>query len=198
MFYAINNEEDKIQPYPKGMALCPICKSKVIAKCGDINIWHWAHESLIDCDEWAEPDTEWHSSWKELIKKDYCEVTISNHRADIFIPFYKRIIELQNSHIAPKEIIEREQFYKNMIWLFNGIEFYDNLDFRDNGNYFSFRWKHPRKSQFCITKPLFWDFGNSIFKVKKIYNHIPCGGWGVFLKRKTFINTYMWLVKRKK
>ena len=55
----------KVKPEPYiNDATCPICDSKVIPKCGSINVWHFAHESLKDCDTFSEGETEWHIDWK--------------------------------------------------------------------------------------------------------------------------------------
>jgi competence protein CoiA len=51
MLYAIDAKtQQKISPEPRLKAICSYCESPVIAKCGNINIWHWAHKSLKDCD----------------------------------------------------------------------------------------------------------------------------------------------------
>ncbi len=190
MMFALNEQDERIEASKKSIAKCPLCKSEVIAKCGEIKIWHWAHKNLEDCDVWTEPESLWHREWKNKVYSECCEVKIGNHRADIF--FNNLVIELQNSLISPESIIERERYYKNMIWLFNAEEFAENISIRPKDNYVSFRWRYPRKSQWYITKPLFWDFdGNKILMVKKIYNSIPCGGWGFFMHKEKFIETYL-------
>ena len=103
-------------------AICPLCRSVVVAKCGDIVEWHWAHQSGGDCDPWAENETAWHRWWKERAPEDWREVTMGTeqvHRADI-----RRedgyVIELQHSAISVDEIVERETFYGRMVWLLDG------------------------------------------------------------------------------
>ncbi len=205
MLYALNNIKEKIKAIPKSNAICPMCDNKVISKCGQIKIWHWSHESLSECE--GEGETYWHIKWKLLVDKQFCEVKLGNHRADIVTPIY--VIELQNSTISTEEIYEREKHYKNMIWLFNAEEFEDNFELRkkimynretkkifETSNY-TFRWKHPRKSLWYITKPLFLDFGSNIFEVKKIYPNIPCGGWGYLMSKKDFINRYFKSILRR-
>ena len=57
---------------------------EVLAKCGRINRWHWAHRSKIDCDAWAEGMSEWHLGWQDLVEERCQEVVIrGEHRADI-------------------------------------------------------------------------------------------------------------------
>lgn len=43
MIYAITEEGKRIGPEPSQHAFCPGCRAPVISKCGDINVWHWAH-----------------------------------------------------------------------------------------------------------------------------------------------------------
>ena len=208
MLYANNLTNEKILAEPKLKGYCPFCREQLIPKCGKIKIKHWSHKSINDCDTWSEGETQWHLGWKALVKPKNCEVPIGNHRADI-IGNYNKVIELQNSPISSKEIIERENHYKNMIWLFNGKEFINNIELRKKENIFTFRWKHPRKSMWFITKPLFielpifnkFDYRNQwynleediqyIFHMKKVFNNVPCGGYGILIKKKDFIKTYL-------
>ena len=117
----------KIRAFSNGRAICPTCSSSLIAKCGELNIWHWAHESRDDCDSWNyEPKTEWHTKWQKLFGEDHTEVFIKQfgecHRADI-VTKSGLVIEIQNSAISPSEIYSREEFYEKMIWVINSKEF---------------------------------------------------------------------------
>lgn len=197
MIYANNKSGEKILATPNSKAQCPLCEKELIPKCGDINVWHWSHKSLTDCDNWAEGETKWHRDWKAIVKPKFCEVKIGKHRADI-VNGNGIIIELQNSPISTEKIIEREHYYKNMFWVFNGQEFYKNLTFIRKNKYMTFRWKQPRKSHWYISQRLFWDFGaNGMFQVKKIYDEIPCRGWGLFIEPFEFIDLYLKTILKK-
>ena len=193
MLYATKNKI-KIKAIPNGIGYCPYCKQQLIPKCGMIKVWHWAHKANYDCDSWSEGETIWHINWKKVVKPENCEVIITRgnktHRADI-VNRLGRVIELQHSSISLKKILERQDFYKFIYWLFDARKFKDNLGFRKKDGYWNFRWYYPHKSQsYC--RGLFWDFGDgSIFKVKKLYGNTPCGGWGYFLDKKEFINKYL-------
>lgn len=123
------------QPEPRGRAACPLCSAAVVAKCGRIVVWHWAHESKTDCDPWAETPGPWHRQWQESVSLGQREVVIGAHRADIVSPS-GYVIELQDSVISPDEIAEREHYYAahtpGMVWVFNVAEAFksDRLDLR--------------------------------------------------------------------
>lgn len=194
MRFAIR-EGIKVLPEPKLNGHCEICGEKLIPKCGEIKIWHWAHKSLIDCDNWAESESEWHLNWKKEFPKNQQEVKIGNHRADIKTK--KGVIELQNSSIGALDIQEREKFYNEMVWLLNGSKLCKGLDLRKKKGIFTFRWKHPPKSWWKATKPIFIDLGGlydgcegKLFLVKKTYSNIPCGGWGKIIKKEDFIEEH--------
>ena len=60
MLYAMSEAGEKILPTKHDHAYCPFCNGIVIAKCGEIMSHHWAHKSLKECDDWYEPETDWH------------------------------------------------------------------------------------------------------------------------------------------
>jgi hypothetical protein len=197
--------------------VCPMCKKDLIPKCGEINVWHWAHKSNKDCDTFSEGETKWHLDWKSKFNKNNTEVIIEKnnkkHIADVH--FNGKTLELQNSPISTQEIYEREAFYNNMMWLFNGMDIFNNFNFRFKGNYYTFRWKYPRKSIWHCYKRVLIDFSNinmpcdideiyydddyldllnefkgKIFEVKKIYHNVPCGGWGVLHNKDKLIKYF--------
>jgi len=188
MIYALNQEGVKIQAKPKLKASCPGCQQTVIAKCGEINQWHWAHKNSEECDSFKEGETDWHICWKLLIHPTFTEVIIGKHRADILTGL--KVIELQNSHIDVRQIKEREAYYKNLIWLFNGEDFYHNFDLRGKEGYVTFRWKWSRKHISYCTAPVYIDFGKEIIYVKKFYNE-GRSGWGYLITKEKFIMLHL-------
>jgi competence CoiA-like predicted nuclease len=153
MYARIEDQRRLARPEQRGQ--CPGCAGEVIAKCGEIRIWHWAH-AVDDCDPWSEPESEWHLGWKKHAPTDRTEVVIEKegkkHRADILCA-NSAVLELQSSTISSIDIRAREDFYKYMAWLFQ-VTWADRLHYGKKG----FWWKHGALSQTFITKPLFWDF----------------------------------------
>lgn len=122
-FALVNNE--RCEAEPKLIGICPLCNEPVIAKCGTKKAHHWAHKSLINCDPWWENETNWHISWKNRFPKECQEVIMHNtetnekHIADIHL-HNKFTIEFQHSPISPTEMLSRERFYKEMVWVVDG------------------------------------------------------------------------------
>lgn len=124
----------KAEPFPKGKGICPSCGNETLSKCGNRKVWHWAHCSNKMCDSWWENETLWHREWKkfwdinnqEVVQFD--DVTGEKHIADV-----KNnsgvVIEFQNSPIKEDELLSREKFYKNMIWIVNADKFKKNITF---------------------------------------------------------------------
>lgn len=106
--------------------ICPSCGAELIAKCGEVNINHWAHKGNINCDRWWEPETEWHRSWKghfpiewqEVVHKD---ITGEKHIADVKTA-ENWILEFQHSFIKPEEMRSRNTFYKKIVWVVDGLK----------------------------------------------------------------------------
>lgn len=130
IFAFVAGDRVAASPDVKGeTATCPLCGSRVIAKCGQIKAWHWAHESMADCDPWSEGETEWHLEWKMLFQamgefsgpSVEIEKTIGNHRADIVVDGC--VVELQHSPISTEEVHERENFYgSRMCWIVDALK----------------------------------------------------------------------------
>lgn len=114
-----NTAAGKSTASPNAIGTCPSCGAGLIAKCGNIVSWHWAHKSR-DCDLWSEPESEWHVNWKKQFPIAWQERTMGPHRADVGTA--NGVIEFQRSPISADEIQEREQFYGSMIWVVSADE----------------------------------------------------------------------------
>lgn len=150
-FALYENQKVSAEEYKKSDNLdlkCPCCNSDVVAKQGEINIWHFAHKVKNDCSEWFKPMSEWHSNWqkqfqeknREIVHK--CEKTGEKHIADVKTD-NGIIIEFQHSSITPKEIRAREEFYgEKMIWVLDAskfkveiVEYLDKKPIKENITY---------------------------------------------------------------
>lgn len=163
MEQALSLDDNRIiRPEPGVEAICPLCREPVVAKCGDIMVWHFAHLSRDECDPWYEGETPWHHDWKYSVSPPQREVplcvradlldhdddTLYRHRADI-IAGDGTIVELQNSPIGVEDIIDRELFYKRMRWVFNVRDVRRNIRIQkypsDDDGRRNFVWRNPRK-----------------------------------------------------
>lgn len=97
----------------------------MIAKCGKVKIWHWAHKTTDMCDPWWENESVWHRTWKDHFPKDQQEISHVNpftgeiHIADVKNAF-GLVIEFQRSKMTEAERVSREEFYQDMVWVIDG------------------------------------------------------------------------------
>lgn len=176
MIWANGLDGDKVLATPDGLATCPCCDEEVVAKCGRIVSWHWAHKSRTDCDPWSEPETPWHAAWKsryertEVVIEKADGAGVARHRADAVSKVYGRdtVIEFQHSSLEAAAVKERETFYGNMIWIVDACEairsrritlYYYKPE--SGSDYVKFKWRHRKRSFDDCRCPLFLDFGVS-------------------------------------
>jgi len=119
----IDGQRREAQPGLSGE--CPACGATTIAKCGEKNIWHWAHKGKRKCDHWWENETEWHRNWKNQFPVERQEVVQIADDGEKHIADVKTdqgwVVEFQHSHIKPEERRSREAFYGNMVWVVDGL-----------------------------------------------------------------------------
>lgn len=106
---------------------CIGCEQPMIAKCGPIKIWHWAHKSSCVCDHWWENETEWHRNWKNNFPIEWQEIRHRAENGDWHIADVKtnqgHTIEFQHSFLKQEERQSRNKFYgSNLIWVVDGLK----------------------------------------------------------------------------
>lgn len=128
-----NVEGQRREAEPGLRGECPICRAEMVAKCGEIRVWHWAHQSKQDCDHWWESESDWHRAWKNEFPADWQEYVQrakdgEKHIADVKTS-YGWVIEFQHSPLRPEERRAREAFYGQMVWVVDGRRERDRLQF---------------------------------------------------------------------
>lgn len=122
-FALVNGERQEAKPHLSGN--CRACGQVMIAKCGEIKIWHWAHKERLLCDRWWENETAWHRAWKDRFPVDWQENVQHAENGERHIADVKThdgwVIEFQHSHISPDERQSREAFYLSLIWVVDGM-----------------------------------------------------------------------------
>jgi competence protein CoiA len=163
-------DDKRIEAQPNQQGICPNCSQSVIAKCGKQKIWHWAHRKITSCDNWWEPETEWHRNWKNNYPLEWQEIqmidqeTGEKHISDVRT-IHNLTIEFQHSSIKPDERISREKFYKNMIWVVDGTRLErDYIRFNKGLSYF----RSTRKKGFY-----FVDFPGEVFPKNWLNSEFP-------------------------
>jgi hypothetical protein len=172
--------DDKRSEAKSGLTgICPGCSQSVIAKCGKQRIHHWAHRSNKTCDNWWEPETDWHRSWKNHFPAEWQEVFLPDaqsgekHIADIRTS-HGLVIEFQHSHIDPHERIAREKFYKSMVWVVNGTRLKRDYPrfVKEQSDFRTTKWKdsflvsfpeeHFPKEWLASSMPVLFDFKSDV------------------------------------
>jgi competence protein CoiA len=180
---------EKAEARPKLRGICTNCQSEMIAKCGRVKVWHWAHKGKPPCDPWWESETEWHRAWKDHFPREWQEVSHINpltgekHIADVKNP-YGLVIEFQHSQIKPEERKSREEFYGEMIWIVDGSrgesdESYFNMGLSGpiQGNPLAYQVSWWGRSQFLHNwgdsgVNVYLDFGRDILWRLVFFDHI--------------------------
>ena len=149
---------------PRARGECPLCGATLIAKCGQLVTWHWAHQADAECDPWTEPESEWHRGFKALFERAgyRIEVVIGPHRADVVSPA-GHIIELQYDYQSADKIAAREEFYgPDMAWIYRC-----HWDARlSPARHAGFHWQHPAPSMLVHQRPLIWELGTDLIRVR--------------------------------
>jgi len=104
---------------------CPLCAAPVIAKCGELRAWHWAHRARRSCDRWWENETDWHRGWKNDFPADWLEIVHIGADGEKHIADVKTVrgtvLEFQHSPLASAERRAREDFYRDMVWVVDAL-----------------------------------------------------------------------------
>lgn len=196
----------KSEPSKGLTGICQCCGTAVIAKCGRFKIHHWAHKSLEHCDPWWENESEWHRMWKNYFPISNQEVvfispTGERHIADIYCQ-RGCVLEIQSYQIKPEEMKAREDFYKSMIWVVNGLknefdQYYFNMSiysaFTGNKYLKKIRWMGKSKlfeRWASATKHVYLDFGTDIVWHIVDYNVLTKEGLVHAYEKKRFVEYF--------
>lgn len=178
MKYALANGQRQ-EALPNLSGECPSCARPMVAKCGEVRIWHWAHLGKRICDTWWENETEWHRAWKGQFPADWQEIVHPADNGEKHIADVKTdqgwVIEFQHSYLDPQERRARDAFYPKLVWVVDGAR-----RKRDQSQFFSafeqgtpVPTNLPLRSVFsdecallrewCGSRtPVFFDFGEAV------------------------------------
>lgn len=121
-FALVDQQRQEAQPKLSGQ--CPACGHPMVARCGEVRVWHWAHQGERACDPWWESETEWHRNWKGQFPVAWQEVVHKAETGERHIADVKTdrgwVIEFQHSYLQPQERRSRDAFYPKLIWVVDG------------------------------------------------------------------------------
>jgi hypothetical protein len=132
---------------------------ELVAKKGEKKTHHYSHKNdACECDRRM---GEFHIWWQKRVKDNYLEkrynVDGKLHIADI-VNKNGTVIEIQKSKIPPKIIREREEFYGDMIWVFD-CTCIDIHIIKQKKDVMLFEWVKGTRYLLEAKKPSFLDFG---------------------------------------
>jgi len=104
---------------------CADCGHAMIAKTGDVMVWHWAHRAANpDCP--AAHEGPWHLLWKYLAAPGTQERKVGDRRADVLAPG-GFAVEFQASPLSRSEVWDRELDWKlKLVWIFDADDAFDS------------------------------------------------------------------------
>lgn len=151
--------------YPGARARCLDCADGgiLIAKCGEINRWHWAHEGRAICS--GDGEGAWHLAWKWWAQLNGAHVEMDDkpHRADIMWPSGD-VWECQTNYTEAATIRKREDHYGDRLtWIYRWLPGrWDRLWNVGDG---WFRWNRPAPSMDLHERPVIWHHLDRLYEV---------------------------------
>jgi competence CoiA-like predicted nuclease len=204
MLYAQSSETSTLVGATKGISdtlTCPMCHEPVIARCGQIKVWHFAHKVDSSCEMSRYGMTEWHYDWQMQFPEHEREIIITHngvtHRADVIHehPFGKRVFEFQRKMMPLDEMIERENFWMNQgyifFWVFDCTKKNDNNELwfqllrAKEGNDTTFKWRFAPPTVVGLRGQKLCDLGDGrVINIKTLHTkRRPYYGFGSVVKR---------------
>jgi hypothetical protein len=103
--------------------VCPVCRTHLDPKQPIRSVHHFVHRPLVRCDPWRQTMTKWQKHWQACWAPERNEVPVERdgitHVADV-VTADGVVVALQHSPLTREEVWEREEFYGNMAWVFDG------------------------------------------------------------------------------
>lgn len=183
----INGDRARATQGARG-ASCPSCGAPVIAKCGSVVTWHWAHEAHAEC-PWA-GETEWHREWKSDVADAHPAATVEfidgDHRADVLLDGLA--FEFQSKGLDGDDVLAREEHWGRVVWVVNTLKAKITYKATPGVGEDTFVWPHAWRSWKAATQPLVLDRGSKVIVVYALdWRTSPVKGRGLVVSREEFI-----------
>ncbi len=163
LYALVEAERLRAQPDGPRRAQCPDCMAEMMAKTGNVVVWHWAHcVRPLDCQ--AASEGEWHLAWKALAIDGTQEIThpSGRRRADVLAPG-GFAVEFQASPLTVAEIQTREADWDyNLVWVFDARKSFqkERLTTEGYGKSRRFMWRRPPDRIKGAKCPSYYDVGD--------------------------------------
>lgn len=159
----------------------------MVAKCGRLVVWHWAHVQNEGCDAYA-LEGEWHLAWKDRLASAGARIEVLQrkgdecHIADVVLPS-GQVLELAGTYHPANVIAARETFYgKRMNWLYRAEDFIERVEFHaPEPDRQLFRFKQAPRSMVAHKRwPLFWEENGLVQAIGRLWR-FKAGTYGEWL-----------------
>ena len=178
MLVAEDVNGNRVWAKPNQRALCPLCHTDMIAKCGTERVHHWAHRSLSECDTWMETESRWHEWWKKCFDADQVDRVVHRGDAKRFADVRHEngtVLKLQQSPLKEGDFQLREEFfgYENLIWIVDAKAKDWRFDYEPiaGSNRVRFTWKQPKKWVARVQAYVYLDIGEGATDGPKRRDH---------------------------
>ncbi len=121
MWFARSTDSTLVKATPNAGGTCPNCAEEVIARCGQLISWHWAHlPTSAYAPGGGGPESCWHAWYKSQFPEAWREQSHGHHRADIRTP-NGLTIEVQSGPLKQSQVRAREAAWDHLIWFYYAI-----------------------------------------------------------------------------
>jgi len=133
---------------------------------------HFRHKH--DCDVGGSPMTLWHSEWQSnfpITERVFPRVNgqFKERRADILLPEYNHVIEIQHSKMEAEEVKQRINDYAKhnheVKWIIHGQDSIEIKIFGENRRILQFNKNTWLYENFKLAKTVYYDINGFIYKI---------------------------------
>jgi hypothetical protein len=164
LYATVGTERLRATPDGPRRGECLDCSVTMLAKTGNVVVWHWAHQvKPLDCQ--AAYEGEWHREWKSLAREGTQEIAhpLGKRRADVLAPG-GFAVEFQASPLTVEEVRAREADWdRKLVWIFDAREAYTTgrLSVNGYGKSRKLFWRRAPERIKGVTCPTYYDVGDS-------------------------------------
>jgi len=145
------------------------CGCPIIAKCGDLNMWHWSHEAQTACTGIEHDEGFWQAAWHEwaLTRGAETDVRIGRQRVDFVMPNGRQVL-LRSEYPDVRDVERLETVLGDAVWIYRWTQArWDRL--WQGGAHNLFKWRQGSRVLTRHTKPIRLHHHDRLFVVDNAF-----------------------------